>query len=270
MFKTHSIYANTVKVTAATEAYRVISPYNAKFVEELKSSIPALCRKWDANAKCWYVTYAYGDLLKTLIAANYGTDVELPTVTAQPDMAYRSTFQADYIANPKNGVASVYCDGGWYVKIAEKTLREWFKQEENVSPTLYAVLGIVESSTPLEIKSAYKRSARQWHPDICKEPDAREMFEKIKSAYDVLSEPIARNRYNAGLALEKLTQWQHKTGKRSQFTPNLRCGKLTVTATRELGILSVSEILAWEDITDVSGNTMISFWSGDTFSTVWV
>jgi DnaJ-class molecular chaperone len=42
--------------------------------------------------------------------------------------------------------------------------------------------------------------AMQWHPDRCREPDARRQFDAIKHAYDVLS--TKRAKYDAGLALQ--------------------------------------------------------------------
>lgn len=51
----------------------------------------------------------------------------------------------------------------------------------------YEVLGVNQSSTPSEIKKAYRRMARKFHPDVNKAPEAEEKFKEINEAYDVLS-----------------------------------------------------------------------------------
>lgn len=61
----------------------------------------------------------------------------------------------------------------------------------------YKILGISPKATEEEIKSAYKKLAKQYHPD--KNPDSTEMFQKINEAYHVLSEPDKRKRYDAGM-----------------------------------------------------------------------
>ncbi len=63
---------------------------------------------------------------------------------------------------------------------------------------LYDVLGVPKTATADEIKKAYRRLARRWHPD--KNPgdkEAEERFKEIQAAYDVLSDPDKRKRYDA-------------------------------------------------------------------------
>jgi DnaJ-domain-containing protein 1 len=270
-------YSNSsIKVTAESGGLKVNTPYNANFVALLKEQIPATGRKWDASSKAWYVSREHAALLKTLIDQTYGCDVQMPTVIAATPEIFEIEFQADYIANCKNEAASVHAEGSWSAKIPEKVLRKWFKQSEKNSPaTLYGLLGVDQSASPVEIKKAYKRAARQWHPDICREPEARFMFEKCKEAYDTLNDPLLRNRYNAGLMFEAMAKTSRHSRafaptKYASFTPLLRCGVLKVRATRELGQLVVHEILEWRDIENEYGQTMVSFWAGDSFSVMWV
>ncbi len=60
----------------------------------------------------------------------------------------------------------------------------------------YDILGVNRSADKEEIKRAYRRLARKYHPDVNKEPGAEERFKEINRAYEVLSEPETRARYD--------------------------------------------------------------------------
>ena len=60
----------------------------------------------------------------------------------------------------------------------------------------YNVLGVQRDATAAQIKSAYRKLARQYHPDVNKAPDAAEKFREASEAYDVLSDPEKRQRYD--------------------------------------------------------------------------
>ncbi len=60
----------------------------------------------------------------------------------------------------------------------------------------YDVLGVSKSASKDEIKSAYRKLAKQYHPDINKSPDAPKKFEEIQEAYDVLYDDEKRKRYD--------------------------------------------------------------------------
>lgn len=60
----------------------------------------------------------------------------------------------------------------------------------------YDVLGVPKNATDKEIKDSYRKLARKWHPDICKEPDAEERFKEINEAYAILSDPEKRRMYD--------------------------------------------------------------------------
>jgi len=60
----------------------------------------------------------------------------------------------------------------------------------------YEVLGIQKNASTDDIKSAFRKLARQYHPDVSKEPDAEEKFKEINEAYGVLSDPQKRARYD--------------------------------------------------------------------------
>ena len=62
----------------------------------------------------------------------------------------------------------------------------------------YDVLGVSRDATPEEIKKAYRRLARQLHPDVNPGEEASERFKLVTHAYDVLSDPDQRARYDMG------------------------------------------------------------------------
>jgi DnaJ-class molecular chaperone len=61
----------------------------------------------------------------------------------------------------------------------------------------YQVLGVPRTASQDEIQRAYRKLARAYHPDVNSDPAAEERFKQVSEAYDVLSDPQARRRYDA-------------------------------------------------------------------------
>ena len=60
----------------------------------------------------------------------------------------------------------------------------------------YEVLGVSKNATDEEIKRAFRKLAKEYHPDVNKEPGAEEKFKEIGEAYAVLSDPNKRKQYD--------------------------------------------------------------------------
>jgi hypothetical protein len=259
-------------------------------IAALKVKIPYADRRpvWDGRRfKYWAIAPQHADLLADLAEQYLGTRPQVPVITSQATNTTQ-LLQVKYIgaAKERQGgerTASGWCNGGWTVIFPEAVLKEWFavdpdKPEEQT--TLYAVLGVKQSVKVADLKSAYRKAARQWHPDVCKEPGAEEQFKRINEAYQILSNPLQRRKYDAGLALEasvgtastpdvvifKTIKAQHV------WRPPLRCGYILANGVEQLGRFVVSEILQWEDIVNTAGQILVTSWQygDDRFTERWV
>jgi hypothetical protein len=63
---------------------------------------------------------------------------------------------------------------------------------------LYKRLGVSPKATQKEIRSAYRKRARAYHPDVSRSPETASQFAKVNEAYKILSDPDRRARYDRG------------------------------------------------------------------------
>lgn len=67
----------------------------------------------------------------------------------------------------------------------------------------YVVLGVSRDATPAAIRQAYRRLAKQYHPDTASEPSS-EKFQELRAAFETLSDAEQRRRYDEDLVRERL------------------------------------------------------------------
>lgn len=261
------------------------SPYNPDFVAALKSAVPYNQRTW--SKPYWIVDRRHISTLQQLVKDYYGAIVVITESTPGMPLIETKVFQAQYVGACKDRPltsepsALALIDTNWSLVLPESVLRAFFAQNGGSDKeSYYDVLCVAQSASAIEIKSAYRRIAKQWHPDRCKEPGAIEIFKNIGEAYDLLSNPLKRKKYNAALKFEG----DHNRNERSTALNNnhlyhqhgyrspLRCGMIVCEGQYHIGKFIASAILAWSDITDDQGRTMISSWSTDLESVVieWV
>ncbi|XP_030526444.1 chaperone protein DnaJ [Rhodamnia argentea] len=81
-------------------------------------------------------------------------------------------------------------------QLASKVCARRFGTAIRASADYYATLGVPKSASGKEIKAAYRKLARQYHPDVNKQPGATEKFKEISAAYEVLSDDKKRALYD--------------------------------------------------------------------------
>lgn len=75
----------------------------------------------------------------------------------------------------------------------------------SVHKNYYEILGVQPDSAFSEIKSAYRRLARKYHPDVNKAPESAQKFKDISEAYETLSDEVKRKKYNTLRGFYKAT-----------------------------------------------------------------
>ncbi len=258
------------------------TPYHAGLVADLKVRIPYAERRWEHSLKAWRVAAQYGGELVRLTQQHLHEVISAPVVTQIVPTIEQRLLEVRYIGMTKergadHRTAFGWCEGAWSVIFPEPALRAWFDApaRPDEETTLYQVLSTARDVDPQALKSAYRRLARQWHPDVCRELGADEVFKRITTAYEILSAPPRRAKYDAGLALTASLQRQPQfggdlfaTGYRSPF----RCGYILAEGVDQLGRFLVEKIIAWEDIVDAYGRILVTSWpvGGDMFVENWI
>lgn len=275
------------KIKRTVDGLAVITPYDAAFLVELKRLVPSSERRWRKPA--WVVDPKHETAMLALVESRFGR-CEIVDDTSKDNVGglvliENRRAKVEYIGSCKQrdgGESSAFgwVGSDWNIIFPETVLRSYFNagptSDKPNQNTLYGLLGIEQVATIDQIKSAYRRAARQWHPDVNSDPDAAQVFRRLNDAYQVLSEPRQRKRYDAGLALES----NGKSFDDDLFTVNLQamyrapytCGVVCFKGKRQLGRWIVEQIISWDDIKNEQGETMVSSWDklDNTFKVQWV
>jgi len=272
-----------VSIAVAGADYAIKFGYDAKLLAALKDAIPESDRTWHKGRKVWLVAPEGIEAAIQAINQHTGQVITLPTEKPSMPEVIEKTFLLEYLGATKDRGkrTSAYgsVNGEWSADFSEDILKAFFEKRETSKPdglqTLYQILCVFESATDQEIKSAYRRLARQWHPDVCREDNATEMFRKLDGAYKVLNNPEQKKRYDAGLYFERQgqdTEARVVAKYTYGYRAPLRCGQITARGTVRLMRFVVSEILKWDDVINAQGKVMMSQWpkGADTFQILWV
>lgn len=240
--------------------------YDAGLVAAFKAKIPTSGRKphyEGKNFEYWIIAPEYAEVCADLVERFFGFRPDVPEI-GEVAQTQAKVIKLMYLGSAKpqpNGdkIARGHDGTGWNFIFPEGVLREYFGMplDPSEAATYYGVLGIPEIATQEEIKKAYRRACFAWHPDHNKSPDAAEQFRVVQSAYDVLSNPIKKARYdNAPFVPDigvDVENWKSP----------LNCGVLVVEGVEMLGRFNVSKILTWQDIYNDAGQVMAVYWGYD-------
>ena len=270
----------------------VTSSYKRELVDEFKAAVPPSARMWvpgysntytRKKSGHWEIASSYFQTVIDLSEKHrFNVDV-FGSVTQPQSRQHRIKLEYMGMVRHRGGdmyTSSGWVDGGWNVSFTLDVLQDWFRFKINPGqmPTLFSVVGVDENLSGLEfdkaLKSAYRRAARTWHPDVNQEQDAHITFQKINDAYEKLQDPMFRKRYAAGLRFQKDIESNSAVygSTAINWRPPLRCGNLTIQATMTMEKYTVEKILDWQDIKDSNGKVLVTYWKpgADFFSKRWV
>ena len=177
-------------------------------------------------------------------------------------------FEVRYLGRCKNradGTETAYgwCNGTWTVAITKAALYQWFgiDNRPGEAGTLYNVLGVTTTATTEDLKKAWRRLAKQWHPDVSRESGTRQQFQAIQNAYEILNSP-KRAKYDAGLALQASMEGTAAAtdilNQEYGYRSPLRCGYILGQGAQGRGKFVIESILGWQDIVNAHGQMLVS------------
>jgi len=259
----------------------LFSSYDAGLVAALKASVPSHARQWNPDDKSWRIAPQYGATVAALVQQHLGVVIQSPLPPPRPQTdAVARVVRLEYLGAAKDRGGSEamsygYCDGSWSLVFPLSVLKDWFEPGVAALPgeaqSLYGILGVALNATQAEIKQAYRRAAKQWHPDICKEEGAAAQFRLIGDAYEVLVDPFSRRKYDGARVLAASAP-PAETYTPAVWWPPLRCGLLLIDMITVLGRMLVQHIGRWDDIVDQQGRTLVTYWprGAEQFAKRWV
>jgi len=249
----------------------VSTPYNQSFVASIKG-IPRSERKYDPERKVWIVDPKHAPTVAHWIETFLGEVVAVPELKTSYQSRIKQRLLVRYVGSCKprsDGSSSAYGLLGmrelnWNVIFPEQVLRDFFDGSlatPGQQGNYFSLLGIAQSATQEEVSAGYRRMAKLWHPDVCKEESATDVFINIKAAYDMLKDSDRRARYEAGLAFEAIVVTPDSALERPYgYRAPLRSGMILVEGYQKFSMIEVEKIHSWEDIIDNQGRVLVTSW----------
>jgi hypothetical protein len=258
--------------------FTVSFTYNEEFKDWLKDTVHWKERKYNGD-RTWSVAGKHFKVIKAGMEKHFGYCDVVGSPSSDQGGRRVDTFTLDYLGALKERDGGIYtaygCIGSQFDAVFTKEAIEKFFQTGDLSDpisatSLYAVLGVHTKADPDEIKKAYRRGARTWHPDVCKEPDAAQQFMRLEEAYKVLSAPLTRKKYDFALKHSnelvgkrvELNKGDYNPGAAGVlWKPSVKCGVVKAMIEPQLGSrFVVVEILDWRDQVNPDGLTRVTYW----------
>lgn len=292
------------------------TPYDRQFLDALKSQIDEYARRWDAANKVWRFDDSQMLTLEALCEKHFGVKPTKSGLSA-PNFQMGDRVLAEYVGRSTGGKpARVFVAGEFSFLLTEQAIRQYFHlanqtpQPQPVGATStvtpapqrtipdnpYDLLVVTTTATTAEIEQAYRRMARQWHPDVCHEPDAADWFHAITAAKQQLLDSSLRRQLDGALRMKSLlgaqikavktttptptrtepakwsADWLTQNANTPSFAPPLRCGWITPAAFTCGAYVKINQIKLWADDIDTQGRTRVAYWdqTSKTIRTDWV
>lgn len=156
-------------------AYKVISPYNAAFVQVIKDKIPASDRVWEPDKKLWLITEGYYDAIVALAKALYGEYSVFATKKSFNSNNSNPQQQTQQNIPPQSQSR--------YQNVPPPTTTK----STSLSDLALQFLSLI----PYDImKKAYLQTTMKLHPDRNPDPAAHSMMAEINSKWDQIQKEI--------------------------------------------------------------------------------
>jgi curved DNA-binding protein CbpA len=121
---------------------------------------------------------------------------------------------------------------------------------------LYGVLGVPREATAREIRRAYRRLARQHHPDLNPRPGASQRFAELAHAYEILHDPVQRARYDHTLGRSLVVL--RRSAPRKPAPPVTVDGRMVLRGTLQLSCQEAAHLMRHPlALRDARGRTIV-------------
>src|SRR2546430_270265 len=102
-----------------------------------------------------------------------------------------------------------------------------------MKPNYYDILGVKKTATQAEIKTAYRKLARKYHPDVNKTPGAANKFKEISRANQILSNPLAKAEYDLSFNQRNYRKTNYSSNENKNYSNNYGNSSKTSNQTKK-------------------------------------